>query len=267
MDVTKQLKTVDGYTIAAVHTISSGSSVVLWLHGIAVDKDEYLGFYRDGAKHLQEAGVDSLRIDFRGHGESTGVPADFTIAGQITDVECAIMYLVEHYSGDVRICIVGTSFGAPPAVFAAAMNPGVVKRLILISPVLSYRRTFLQPESPWAKQIFSPEAIAALPRTGELPFEEDFSIGLQLFQEMKIVRPDLEIGELQQPVTIIHGEVDAMIPFGITRDIVQRLPAIELIAVPNMGHGFVDEADDTGAGAKSRANMLRIFDIVVNRTE
>ena len=87
------IKTIDGFSIAAVHTLSEEKAVVLWLHGITESMDEYLGFFKDGAKYLSDQGIDSLRIDFRGHGKSSGTSLDFSIVGQMLDVESAINFI------------------------------------------------------------------------------------------------------------------------------------------------------------------------------
>src|SRR6266498_3419392 len=111
-------RTTDGLDIAAVHTKARGEALVLWLHGISVNRDEYLGLFKEGAEHLANQGIDSLRIDFRGHGESAGSPADFSVIGQMLDVQAAIRYLSDSYGSRLPpLFLVGASFGAPPALF------------------------------------------------------------------------------------------------------------------------------------------------------
>ena len=148
--------TADGFKIAATHTISRKKGVILWLHGITVNKDEYQKFFKDGAEYLARFGIDSLRIDFRGHGQSSGSSMDFSVTGQMLDVRAAIAYLKNYYKKINNFVIVGCSFGAPPALFAAIQYSEIVKSLVLIAPVLSYQRTFLKPETDWAKSIFNP---------------------------------------------------------------------------------------------------------------
>src|ERR1700739_137044 len=91
-------KTADGFSIAAIHSVTRGAKyVVLWLHGITGDKDEYLGLFKDGADYLADKGLDSLRIDFRGHGKSSGNSLDFSVAGQMLDIKAALNYLENYY--------------------------------------------------------------------------------------------------------------------------------------------------------------------------
>ena len=263
MDNFQTFKTIDGYDIAAVHTESDGKGVILWLHGITVNKDEYLDFFKDGADYLAKRGFDSLRIDFRGHGESSGTSLDFSIVGQMFDVESALEYLFRSYSQRMtQLHIVGCSFGAPPAIYTAANYPDLVKSIILISPVVSYKRTFLNPETEWGESIFNKETISDSARTKKLYIEEDFPISVHLIEEMKIIRPDLTLRELQQDIVIIHGDVDSMVPYDAAKDISKQTTKIKFISITGMDHGFMDESDELGTSEKSLNNKKHIYEII-----
>lgn len=263
MDNLHMLKTVDGYTIATVHTKSKGNKLILWLHGITVDKDEYMGFFRDGAKYLAEKGFDSFRMDFRGHGESSGTSLDFSIVGQMLDIDSAIAFLSKRYPLEqMGLHIVACSFGAPPAIFAATQYIGIIKTLILISPVISYKRTFLKPETEWGRSIFNERALTDMARTKQLHMEENFPISIRLVEEMKIVQPELAVSELSQDIIIIHGDADSMVPYNVSKDISKKIPRIKFFSMPSMDHGFMDEGDEAGTSKKSLKNKLHIYDII-----
>jgi hypothetical protein len=237
------LKTLDNYTIAAIHTISSRERLILWLHGLGMDKDEYLNFFTEGAEYLANKGFDSLRIDFRGHGSSSGTSSDFSIAGQMLDVECAINFILETYSEKVPLYIVGCSFSASPAIFTALNHPDLVKGIVLVSPVLSYKRTFLDSIDFW-RPVFNP----------------------RLIEEMKIIHPDLALREVKQHVAIIHGGSDSMVPYAITKEISNQI-GIRLYSIPKMGHGFTDINDKTSMSKESQDNKIKIFDIISENCE
>ena len=260
-----RLKTLDGFEISAVHTTIAKRTnhIVLWLHGITVNKDEYLNLFRDGAEYLADHGVDSLRIDFRGHGSSSGSSLDFSIVGQMFDVESALTYLWKRYSRhQINIHIVGCSFGAPPAIFAAACYPDDVKNLVLIAPVLSYDLTFLAPKTNWAKSIFSKTKLKRMAKTQKLYFNAKFPVSIQLVEEMKIIRPDLALGQLKQKTVLIHGEADSMVPFSVSKELALQTSKVHLIAMNNMDHGFNDADDEQGNDPRSIENKQRIFKII-----
>lgn len=266
MDHSETLKTIDDFSIATVHTVSKGKGVVLWLHGITEGKDEYLRFFKDGAEYLGEKGIDSLRIDFRGHGESSGTSLELSIIGQMLDVECALDYLVRYYrTTSTQLHLVGCSFGAPPAIYAAIRHPEIIKSIVLICPVLSYRRTFLEPETEWANSIFNKRTLAKLKKTKKLFVNDDFPIGIRLVEEMRIIEPEVAIREVKQEIVLIHGDADSMVPFNVSKDIAKVVSKVQLIAISGMDHGFMDEGDEIGIDRKSIDNKKQIYSIIAER--
>jgi uncharacterized protein len=256
------LKTVDGMEISAVHSVSQGKSVVLWLHGITVDKDEYLGFFKDGAAHVAEKGVDSLRIDFRGHGGSSGTSLDFSIAGQMLDLEAAIDYLVRYYQNDkLKVHVVACSFGAPPAIFTATRH-NVIGKLVLIAPVLSYIRTFIEPETEWAKEIFTANALATAAKTNRLFVNPSFPISMRLIEEMILIDPEAALCDVTRPTVVIHGDADSMVPFNVSRAAVKHARCAKLKRFRHMDHGFNDADDEEGTSERSLKNKRRMFEII-----
>jgi uncharacterized protein len=257
-----KLKTIDRFKIAATHTISEGKGVVLWLHGITVNQDEYQGFFKDGAESLSAIGLDSLRIDFRGHGDSSGSSLDFSVTGQMLDVEASLKYLAGYYKEKLNLFIVGCSFGAPPALFAAEQYADTIKGMVLIAPVLSYKRTFLQPETDWAQSLFNPKTLSALERTNKLFLNPKFPISSRLVEEMRIIKPEVALQRLKMEIVIIHGDADSMVPFQVSEDFAKDIPTIKFIPVSEMDHGFMDADDESGKGQRSMENKLRIYKII-----
>src|SRR5205823_6108059 len=184
---------------------------------------EYLGLFREGAQWLGDRGITSIRFDFRGHGESSGSSLDFSIVGQNLDARAVMEFAQGEFPLAARIHLVGASFGAPPAIFTAARYSDRIASVCLISPVLSYRRTFLEPETEWAKELFSNDRLRRLDETGRLYFDSKFCIGQRLVEEMRIIRPDAALSELQQRVLAIHGNRDSMVPYDATSQACGRL--------------------------------------------
>ena len=257
-----RVPTVDGYDLAAVLSRGSGADVAIWLHGISVDKDEYLGFFRDGAKRLQSKGISSIRFDFRGHGDSGGNSLDFSVITQNLDVQ-AIMRLAEREFGlRARIHLVAASFGAPPAVFAAARYRSRVHTVSLIAPVLSYRRTFLEPETEWTGELFSEEKLQQLEHTGRLYFDPEFCIGPGLVEEMRLLSPTATLASLPQPVLVVHGDRDSMVPYDATVQACAGLEHVRLVTLNGADHGFMQEGDEEGVSPESVANKDKVYGLI-----
>lgn len=262
MNTPVTLTTCDGYKLSAVHTIAKKHKIVLWLHGITTDKNEYLDFFKDGVEFLANQGIDSLRIDFRGHGKSSGTSKDFSVIGQVIDAKTAIKYIKNFYDNDIEIFLLGCSFGAPPAIFLAEEYHDM-KKIFLISPVLSYKRTFLVPETEWARELFNPETLSQLEKNNELFLDENFKISLRLVEEMKIIKPEMNIKQTNKQIFIIHGETDSMVPFSVSENISRECNNVSLIPIKGMDHGFMDEMDEDGTGEKSQNNKRYIYEFIV----
>lgn len=257
-----RVRTVDGFNLAAVLSRTDGADVVIWLHGISVDKDEYLGFFRDGAMRLEGNGISSIRFDFRGHGDSGGSSLDFSVIAQNLDVQ-AIMRLAEREFGlRVRIHFIAASFGAPPAVFTAARYGTRVHSVSLIAPVLSYERTFLAPETEWARELFSVEKLQQLDHTGRLYFDGEFCIGPRLVEEMRLLSPSAALAGIPQPVLVIHGDRDSMVPYDATVQACGDLKHVRLVTLNGADHGFMQEGDEEGVSPESVANKEKIYRLI-----
>ena len=110
---------------------------------------------------LDEAGLGSLRFNFRGVGQSQGA-YDF-MTGEIADVKSALTFLQARPEVDpARVSLVGYSFGGLMALYAAAETPDLAG-LALISPMV--------PEPGFAQdprlQPLSGSKLPALACTGD----------------------------------------------------------------------------------------------------
>lgn len=93
---------------------------VLMCHGFAGNRIGKYRIYVSIAKRLAELGVASLRIDYRGSGESEGDFAEMTPESSVEDVLLALTFLRNTARiNPHQIGLLGNSFGAAIAVLAA----------------------------------------------------------------------------------------------------------------------------------------------------
>lgn len=103
-------------TLALPDSGATGAAVVM-LHGFGSSRDEVGGLFAMQAADLSEKGIASLRIDFRGYGESSGDMADTTLEGLVSDAGTARGFLAGIDGVDAaRIGVIGYSFGAAVAM-------------------------------------------------------------------------------------------------------------------------------------------------------
>ena len=94
---------------------------VLVLHGFGSNKDS--GVSVAVAKLLAAFGYAALRFDFRGCGESEGPRGRVICLEQVEDTRHALSFLATRSEVDPdRIGLIGNSFGAAVAVYAAGVD-------------------------------------------------------------------------------------------------------------------------------------------------
>ncbi len=118
---------------------------VLFLHGFGGNKVGKYRLFVRMSELLSKNGIASLRIDFRGAGDSEGDFSEMSIQTQLEDALCAIQYLVNHEEVDPsRIGILGRSMGGSIAVLCAGHVPQV-KSIVLWAPVFDAK--------PWIEKM------------------------------------------------------------------------------------------------------------------
>jgi uncharacterized protein len=90
---------------------------------------------------LNDAGLTTLRINFRGVGQSTGEHDEGR--GEIEDVRAALDYLAKQYEGE-PITLAGFSFGSRVGMEVGIAEARVVNLISLGTPVEKYDFTFLK---------------------------------------------------------------------------------------------------------------------------
>ncbi|MDT5061899.1 MAG: uncharacterized protein QOH63_2358 [Acidobacteriota bacterium] len=93
------------------------------------------------ASALNDAGLVTLRINFRGVGSSTGTHDEGH--GEIEDVRAGLDYLTEHY-GNAPVTLAGFSFGSRVGMEVGIADERVCDLISIGTPVDKYDFTFLK---------------------------------------------------------------------------------------------------------------------------
>lgn len=216
---TVRIDTPNGRLEGTLHVpeADTPSPAVLMLHGFDGHRDVItvagteLSVFALVANGLAEAGIASLRIDFRGSGNSSGRWADTTFSGQIADARAALGWLGDQPGIDPgRVALLGWSQGGLVAAHAAAAESPHVNALLLWAPVTIPIANF--------SNIFGAEAIAdaiaARPRervTLSYPWGGETTLRGAFFDEMLTTSTAGALAGYPGPVLVVMGSRDGTI--------------------------------------------------------
>ncbi len=209
-----------GQLIRGILTLPEGQSrnvpLVLLFHGFTGQKDEMdvagtnEAMFEMTARIFAENGIASLRIDFRGSGESEGAWEDTTFSGQISDAMAAISFVqsIPEINPN-RIGVLGLSQGGLVAAATAARDPRV-KAAILWNPVAI-------PAFTYSLILGVDTVLEALTLEGEetidatLPWGEVTTLKKSFYQELFLVDPAAEIASYKGPLMVVVGLQDDVV--------------------------------------------------------
>jgi alpha-beta hydrolase superfamily lysophospholipase len=222
---------------------SAGNAAVL-VHGGGVTRDEG-GFFTRIAAGLARAGIPSLRFDFRAHGESEGDQRDLTLAGVVNDIRAAVGH-VQAQLGPGPVHLLGASFGGGISAFFTATYQDRVASLVLINPLLDYKKRIIDEKPYWANDYINEEAGRELMQYGFIPHSPSFKLGRPLLNEVFYLAPYRFLDSIVAPTLIVHGTRDTFIPVDSSRRHVQAIPAeSKLLEIEGAQHGIAVH-DDPG---------------------
>jgi len=178
---------------------------VLMCHGLGGHKSGKHRMYVLLAEKLAEYGIATLRIDFRGSGDSEGDFSEMTIEGEVSDALVGLECLEQlSWVDKDRIGLFGRSIGGTVAIIAAGKSPQV-KSLAVWAPLYDghqWRDKWSLLHSP---ELTEEHKLEMMRVNGQVP-------GRKFFYELfAIEMEDLlsKIGRL--PLLHIHGEIDVVI--------------------------------------------------------
>lgn len=214
---------------------------VLLCHGLGGHKVGRYRVYVSLAKHLAELGIATLRIDFRGSGDSEGEFHDMTLEGEVSDALEGMKFLQEHKNVDPsRLAIVGRSLGSAVAVITASRFQKM-KSMCLWAPVFDGHAW----EEKWKKV----HALDIHPsHKEELMTIEGQTPGYEFFKQFFNMKLEHEIQKLHPvPMLLIHGSQDTVVTIDHSEKYLKaRLNAdseTKYIQLPNSDHHFSNIAD------------------------
>lgn len=216
--------------------------VVVLFHGFTGTRNELPvattedGVFSRTARLLAEAGYASLRIDFRGSGESDGDFADTTFEGQIADGLEALKFIAAdpRVDGD-DLAIIGWSQGGLVAT-AVAGRSGTPDAVALWAAVATPQETF--------SAILGPQAVEQGLKTGDVPEKITLPWGAEIglkqgfFEGLRSLDPTAEIAAYKGPLFVAQGSKDTTVAPASADLLIAAHDGTEELWVAEMDHVF-----------------------------
>jgi dienelactone hydrolase len=190
--------------------------VILMLHGFKGSSDELeipslkQGVFARAANAWAARGLASMRIDFRGGGDSEGSFEDTTISGQVKDALAAIEYLQKEKSVDPkRLALVGWSQGGAVAAITAGRTQHRLAAVALWNPETSPAAT--NEAVAGAEVVKSGLASGGRPIVLKLPWGEEVRLKAAFFEDLFTLDPVADLAKYPGPVFVAVGTKDTVI--------------------------------------------------------
>lgn len=204
-------------TFTAPDGVRGKMPAVVMLHGFTGDRNEGPIFepdfsfeefmYERTARIFAENGVASLRIDFRGSGESIELIGfeETTFSGQVSDAYAAVEWLDDHRSvGDIGV--LGLSQGGLVGTITAEAHKRV-SSLVLWSPVANPVDTY--------KTVLGADCVAEglVEDSADctLPWGAVVTLNQPFFEELYTTDPIAAISHYDKPMQVVVGERDDVV--------------------------------------------------------
>ncbi len=231
------LRSFDGTELVAdVVTPPGAARGVVLVHGGGVTRHEG-GFYDRLADGLAGADVASLRFDLRGHGDSGGRQQELTLAGVGNDIHAALDHLAAHLRTD-RVSLLGASFSGGICASLAARHGELIDRLVLINPLLDYKKRFVDDKDYWDHDHIDTPAASRLATDGYVAHSPTFRLGVALLNEVFWWNSRADLPHITAPTLVVHGTDDTFVPIDSSRRAMTALTCpSELIELDGAQHG------------------------------
>ena len=209
---------------------------------------------------LGDAGFIAVRYDKRGYGQTGGRAESATVSDYAEDARAVVRYLDKRKDVDPkRILVLGHSEGAWVALLAASREDKIAGVISIAAPASTGAELVLEQQQRALEQLKLPDAerqakidlqkkLHSAVATGkgweELPPELRKQADTLWFQSFLTFDPAKAIKDVEQPILILHGELDRQVPVAHSDKLAELAKkgdsrSVEVITVRGVNHLLV----------------------------
>jgi pimeloyl-ACP methyl ester carboxylesterase len=214
-----------GQQIVGIWHRGKQSKLVILCHGFTGNKVESRRIFVEAGRAFVEQGLDALRFDFYGSGDSAGEFADSSLSINVANLRDAVLWAGQQ--GYQDIAVLGMSMGGATAILA--LPDPAVKALITWSSVPDVQQLFSSLIQGWESRAEQTDVFEY----------EGWLIKKSFWQDA--VQHDIikSFASITIPKLIIQGTADSPVftsGFEAFRRVAQ--PPADFMQVPGAGHTF-----------------------------
>jgi alpha-beta hydrolase superfamily lysophospholipase len=241
---------IDGQLLTATVVLPQDSiqGAAILVHGVTSERSES-GFYTSLARDLATKGIASIRADWRCHGSNALPTSELTLAGIVNDIEAAYAAFRTRYptrGGESPLVVVAASFGGGVAAVWAARSIAEIRGIVLLAPVIDYAADLFRDGEIDSNGYLAQPAVGRLNSSGSIP-TTSVPVGRALVNELPHFRVLEALSSASLPITIFHGDADTDVPISSSETVCEQIRSCNLIAIPDVDHGFVVPGTDFDA--------------------
>lgn len=261
METTHRFRSYDGTSLEGTLSVASSPSeaVALLVHGITSSRDEF-GLFSGLAEYLANAGISSLRFDYRCHGINQQSLESLTLSGVVNDIEAAAELALAE-TGAKQLHVVGMSFGGGLSAYWGAVTARPVATVVMFAPVIDYEQDVLGQYGLLTDGALTNEAARQLAKKGYLDPDGNH-YGPALINELRYVSGIVGLRQLRCSSLILHGDADSVVPYASSERYCSLNPHCRLVNIPHTDHGFGVEDDEDLSSPETMAQHQTVFEIV-----
>jgi uncharacterized protein len=209
---------------------------------------------------LADAGYMSVRFDKRGYGQTGGRAESATISDFAEDTRAVVRYLDKRKDVDPkRIIVLGHSEGGWVALLAASRDDKIAGIVSIAAPAVTGAEMVLEQQRHALEQMQLPDAerqakvelqkrIQAAVVSGKgwegVPPDVRKQADTPWFQSLLTYDPAKVIKDIEQPLLILHGELDRQVPVSQADKLAELAKksdskSVEVITVRGVNHLLV----------------------------
>lgn len=228
------------YTFTQAGADPSPALCVL-LHGLFSDRNENGRYQRLSdllsAPGTSTPGLDSIRFDFRGHGESGLDSSQFTLSGALNDLSAVLLSAVSH--GYNTIYLIASSFSACTAALYHALPQAIaIQKIVLLNPVIDLQATVLMARQSNGQMVFSEDTVNNITQHGQQKLPNGFNVSVNFYNEICLLKPYECIAAIKAPIMVFHGTADEKADYKISVSHFAQRENCQLVLLDGAVHTF-----------------------------